>query len=327
MHLGAPYFLWLLLPALLLPLMRCHADRRNRLGRERFAAGRYGAADRAPSGRAGMWVATLALTAGVLALARPQWEGAPTPETGRRLDILIALDTSRSMLVGDVAPSRLGAAKGAVTQLIRRLSGDRIGLIGFAGTAFALCPLTTDYDAFLRVLDEADERSLPREGTSLAGCLDEARAVFARSRSAHGVLILISDGEEHEGDALKAAAAARQAGITVFTLPVGTAAGGLIPTGSPGLFLKDRDGNVVNSRGDRLGLDRIARAAGGVSLSLDPSREVLAALYRDRLSRLERSVSRSKAAPRYRELFPIPLAVAVALLFAAPQFERRRGKR
>lgn len=245
----------------------------------------------------------------IAALCRPQWGDEALRQENRGLDILVVLDVSRSMLANDVQPSRLAAARHAITELLPRLQGDRVGLIAFAGSAFQVCPLTSDYGTFSTVLAATAPETIPMGGTNLAAALREAARAFAVSGDRHKVLVLLSDGEDHGSDAVAAARALRD--VTVLVLAVGTRQGGLIPAGS-NEFLKDRQGRVVSSRMDADGLSGIAEAAAGRILDLTP--EVLSQLYSQDLAHMERrpllGQDRSKAAER----FQIPLVIAVALM-------------
>ena len=149
----------------------------------------------------------------ILALARPEWgfEWQEVKRTG--LDILIGIDVSKSMLARDMRPTRLERAKYAVKDLVRKLGGDRIGLVAFAGTSFLQCPLTIDYNGFLLALDDLNTETIPRSGTSISGVIREAIDILKGADKKFKIFILITDGEELEGDAIKAAGEARSEGV------------------------------------------------------------------------------------------------------------------
>jgi Ca-activated chloride channel family protein len=265
------------------------------------------------SARAFLLFAALVLC--TVAALRPQGEPYREAQKGEGVDILVALDTSKSMLADDVRPSRLAAAKGAIEQLTTSLRGDRIGLILFAGSSFLACPLTTDYGAFIEVLREVDVQAIPRGGTSLTTALDGAvkgfRGVDGKSR----ILLIVSDGEEQEGDVQKSLPTVRTAGITVFAAGVGTAQGGLIPLKGRGQwYVKDRQGNVVKSSLDTAALRGIAEATGGTMVTIEESSS-LARLYRERLSTMPKREVSAGMRRQYREWFQIPLGIACILLF------------
>ena len=185
------------------------------------------------------------------------------------IDLVIALDASTSMLARDVKPSRLERAKAEVSALLDRLKGDRIGLVVFAGEAFAQCPLTTDYSAARLFLRAVDPSSMPQQGTAIAAALLEARRVLeggGRGNAARAVL-LITDGEDQQGDALQAATDLAEAGIRVYTVAVGTEAGEPIPLtdkdGNVAGYKKDREGKTVLTRTDVAGLRELSSRGNG----------------------------------------------------------------
>ncbi len=244
------------------------------------------------------------------------------PQESRGLDILIALDVSRSMLANDVRPTRLAAAKEAIAGLLRRLQGERIGLIAFAGSAFLICPLTTDYDTFASVLDETVSDSLPLGGTSLAGALAEARRAFVATEAHRKVLVVISDGEDHGSDVAAGAMTLRGAGITVHSIVAGTAAGGPIQL-SGGEFLKNRQGAVVRSRSRPESLQALAKAGGGSQFDLATDPKALERLYAAGLpSQDNQEIPGTRQ--QLAERFQLPLAMALLLLLIEPFISRRR---
>ena len=188
----------------------------------------------------------------LLALMRPQW-GFQWQEVKRQgLDILLALDTSKSMLAEDVLPSRLGRAKLAIKDLVKKLHGDRIGLVVFSGTAFLQCPLTVDYDGFLLSLDDVDINTIPVGGTSLANAIYTAIDSYEGGKKQQKVLVIITDGEDLEGGVERATMKARALNVKIFCVGIGATEGELIPvTDDTGRmnFLKDTEGNVVQEEG------------------------------------------------------------------------------
>ena len=190
----------------------------------------------------------LAVTLLLLALAQPQW-GFHWQEVERKgLNILFALDVSKSMLAQDFRPSRLQQAKWGIVDLIDSLQGDRIGLLLFAGTSHLACPLTFDYDAFMMLLDDASVFSVPRGGTAIEHALRHAIRIFRKDQSgADHALILITDGEDHEGSPLRCLPELKKMHVKIFTVGVGTPQGELVPiTDAHGnsSYLEDRSGNV-----------------------------------------------------------------------------------
>ncbi len=264
-----------------------------------------------------------------LALSQPQW-GYQIEEVKRKgLDILIALDTSKSMLAEDFKPSRLERSKLAIRDMISRLKGDRVGLIAFAGTAFLQCPLTVDYNGFILSLDSVEAGIIPRGGTNISKAVDVAMDVLSGMERNDKVLIIITDGENHEGDPVKAAMAAKKDGITIYTIGIGSTEGELIPVvddKGKETFLKDKEGNIVKTILDERTLQKIALATGGSYIKATPTDFGLDILYDEKLSKLEKTEFDSRTRKRYNERFQIPLAIGIILLMLEPLIsERRRG--
>src|SRR5436190_15054962 len=217
----------------------------------------------------------------VFALARPQW-GFDWEEVRQRgLDIVIAIDTSRSMLAEDVQPNRLTRARLAALDLRKLAKADRMGLVAFAGTAFLQCPLSADDEAFRQSIDELNVNIIPQGGTALAEAIQTARMAFKDKTDNHKVLVLFTDGEDHDGHAVDAAREAAKDGMRIFTVGVGTRNGELLRvTDARGRsdYIKDPDGNVVKSRLDEGLLTQIAESTGGFYLLLGGARTI-EALY------------------------------------------------
>lgn len=277
------------------------------------------------------WIRRGLLVLGVLlvgaALARPQW-GFTWQETKRKgIDVLIALDTSRSMRARDVAPDRLERARIAVLDFVEKNQGDRVGLIPFAGTAFLLCPLTLDHAIFQESLAALDTEIIPKPGTNLAAAIGEAVAAFRTAGTNHKFLILITDGEDLSGEGLRAAQDAAREGVTIFTIGVGTPEGELVPLrgadGRTGL-VKDGSGNPVRSKLDEVMLQRIAEATGGFYRPLGPRGEGLDAVYEQKLKTVPKETLRQGLEKRPRERFPWFLLAAACVLAAGLVVSERR---
>jgi Ca-activated chloride channel family protein len=265
-----------------------------------------------------------ALVLVAVALAGPKW-GFHWQEVHREgIDLIVALDTSRSMLATDVKPNRLERAKYAILDLLPLLQGDRIGLVAFAGTAFLECPLTLDYAAFERSLRAVDVGIIPRGGTAIARAIDTSLDAFDARQGKYEAIILITDGEDHEGDVKEAAQRAAEQGVKIFTIGIGTAEGDLLPLGKDG-FVKDRSGQVVKSRLNEDTLKDIALTTGGAyvqglgaSLGLDQ-------VFRDHIATMERREVASTLERRYEERFQIPLALALLALAIEALMPLRRA--
>ncbi len=248
-----------------------------------------------------------------IALAGPKW-GFHWQEVKREgIDLIVAIDTSRSMLATDVKPDRLERAKLAVLDLVPRLQGDRIGLVAFAGTAFLECPLTLDYAAFERSLRAVEVGLIPRGGTALGRAIDTSVEAFEARQGKFEALILITDGEDNEGDLEKAAQRAAERGVKIYTVGIGTAEGELLPLGGGG-YVKDRRGQVVKSSLKEEPLKEIALTTGGAYVQgLGPSLG-LDQVFRDHIATMERREVASSLERRYEERFQIPLALALLVL-------------
>ena len=215
----------------------------------------------------------LGLALAIISLAQPRWGYTFEDVKRKGLDLLVAVDTSRSMLSNDVQPSRLDRVKLAIQDLIDQLQGDRVGLIAFAGRAFLQAPLTIDYDAVVEAVNDLDTKTIPEGGTNISSAITLATQSFGKSAMGNRALIIFTDGEELSGDAVKTAkAAAADAGVRIFTVGVGTPQGSLIPvTGDNGdtSFVKDSAGQVVKSKLDDKRLREVAEATGGFYLHLE----------------------------------------------------------
>ena len=328
-----PQFLWLLLAVPLVAGLLVWALRQRRRALEQFAQANLLAvlvsdtAQRGQYWRAGLLVVTLALL--IIALAGPRW-GFQWEEVRREgVDIVIALDTSRSMLATDVTPTRLDRAKLALQEFVQQLQGDRIGLIAFAGSAFVQCPLTLDYGAFLESLRSVTVGIIPKGGTALGEAIRTGLSAFENQPGKHHALIIITDGEDHDGHVRKASQPAAARGIKVYTIGVGTPEGELIPLSVDGrrTFLKDRQGQVVKSRLDTETLQHIALTTGGAYVYDSGPSLGLGEVYTRYISQLEKRALTSTLERRHTDRFQLPLAVALLLLAVEPFVRGWRSQR
>jgi Ca-activated chloride channel family protein len=266
----------------------------------------------------------------ITALARPQW-GYQWEEVKRKgLDILLVVDTSKSMLTQDVKPNRLERTKLAVKDLIKNLKGDRIGLVAFAGDAFMMCPLTADYGGFLLSLNDVDSSIIPRGGTNLGGAIDEAMRGYEKTPSQFKVIVVVTDGDNLEGDPLAVARKAKENGIKIFSVGVGTQEGDLVryqDERGQWQFFKDEQGNFVKSRLNENLLQRIAYETGGAYVRSSGAEFGLDYIYQQHLSRLEKRDIQDKMQKKYYERFQFPLALALVFLLAGTFINIRRQER
>lgn len=280
--------------------------------------------------RASLWV--LGIAALLLALARPRWGTAAVEVRQRGLDVIVAIDTSRSMLAEDAGTgtSRLGRAKLAALDLARLARSDRLGLVAFAGSAFLQCPLTIDDDAFRQSIDALDTTIIPQGGTAIAQAIQTALEAFGADTGNLKVLVLFTDGEDHEAGALDAARRAATRDMRIFTVGVGTPAGEIIriPDDQGNMsYLKDADGNVVKSSLNEAHLREIAATTGGAYLPLRGA-DAMTELYTNGLAPLPKADLSSRVFDQLTERFQWPLALALALLLAEtllPECRRLRG--
>jgi Ca-activated chloride channel family protein len=266
-------------------------------------------------------VLLLAALAGVLAaLAGPRWGYSWQEARQRGLDVVVALDTSRSMLARDAAPNRLEKAKLAAFDLMRQCKEDRLGLVAFAGAAFLQCPLTLDDEVFRQNLNALKVGIIPLGGTALSQAIRAALGAFAKGNNNYKVLVLFTDGEDHDADAetMGAAKEAADARMRIFTVGVGTAEGELLQvTDEHGnaSFVKDEDGNVVKSHLNEELLRKIATATEGFYLPLRGANP-MEILYREGLAPLPKSEARVKLTRVHLEHYHWFLGFAVLCLIA-----------
>jgi len=324
-HFAQP--LWIVAGLIAMPVLLLLYGRFDQLQRRRVAA--FSLARDTDSAHFGvspplLWTKRtllgVAVFAACVALARPLGAMRMEESERRGLDILFAIDTSRSMLTPDVKPDRLTRARLAVEDLLDQLNGDGVGLVAFAGEAFLQAPVTTDYDAFKESLDALDTHTIALGGTDIAAAIRLSEATLALRGDTQKVMVLLTDGEDLAGDALLAAHAAAKKGMVIFSVGVGTAAGELIPIpdSSGGTeFVKDPEGKFVKSRLDSDMLRQIAAATGGVYTPLGPQGQGVVRLYQDRLKGLAQRQHADRRVAVYAELFQWPLGVAIALLSLA----------
>ncbi len=264
----------------------------------------------------------------VAALSRPQWGFSLRPVKRHGLDIMVVIDVSKSMLTRDVLPSRLERTRLAIKDLIIKLNGsDHIGLIAFAGDAMVMCPFTYDYNGFLLSLDDLSVGSIPRPGTNISQAIDESVKAYQGMADSDKAVVLVTDGEDQEGDAVQAAHKAKEKGVRIFTVGVGTRQGDLVQvTKSDGQteFLKDAQGNVVKSRLNENLLQQIAYITDGVYIRIGATQFGLDYLYDRQLSKLKKHDAQEKTARLYDERFQWPLTLAFMFLLAEAAFLDRK---
>ncbi len=252
----------------------------------------------------------------IIALAGPE-HGFDLQEVQQNgLDIVVAIDTSKSMLTPDIPPDRLERAKLAALELMQDAKSDRLGLVAFAGEGFLECPLTVDDSAFQQSVQALDVNAIPEGGTAIASAIETAETAFKQS-NAHKIVVLLTDGEDNvnEADALAAAQNAAKDGVKIFTVGIGTAAGDLIRvTDANGNtdYVRDPQGNVVKSHLNESLLRQIAGATGGFYLPLNA--DTMDLLYSRGLEPLPKTEGQGKMIRQYHQQFFWPLTAAIVLL-------------
>jgi Ca-activated chloride channel family protein len=262
------------------------------------------------------------------ALARPYLFHVWTDEKRSGVDVLLAVDCSKSMLTQDVLPSRIERAKLAIADLAAQLPADRLGLIAFAGDAFLQCPLTLDHDAFLDAVRELNTDAIPRPGTDIATAIDAATDALRSQPNNLKFVILISDGEDLEGRALESARKAAQNGLKIYTVGVGTPEGDRIPEDGEGAYLTyhhDLEGNEVISHLDEKTMRQIADITGGAYAPLGQEGDGLQQIYNQYIASLPKQNLEEKRQIIHIERFEWPLAAAI--LFLMWDFLIREGSR
>ena len=267
-------------------------------------------------GKNGLIVLAIGLLA--IAWANPQAGAKKQTAVQKSADVFIALDISQSMLAEDVAPSRLELAKSFTRKLVQALEGERIGLIFFAGDAFLQMPLSTDYATANMFISDAGPDLITAQGTALAPAIDLATQSFDQEPGGGRAIILITDGEDHDQDAVDRVARAYRDGIIIFAVGAGTAAGGPIPMGTTGtgeLFKRDENGEIVRTRMDQSLLQKLASSGGGVSYLVTQGDAAIAAIRRevDRLQKREVEVRSYSEYESYFQWFLLPAFLLLAL--------------
>ena len=271
-------------------------------------------------------VLTLGLV--LVALAQPRYGFIQREIKQKGRDIIVAVDTSKSMLATDVAPTRLARAKLLTQDLIRLLKGDRVGLVAFAGSSFLQAPLTLDYGAVTNALDELDTNVIPKGGTDIASAIATAEQAFGKAEGQTRALILLTDGEELDEDGVAAAKKAAEHGIRIFTVGIGSPEGSLIPFRSEDGrqdFVRDVSGKPVQTKLDETRLKEIAKATGGFFVPIGP--DAAKEIFQQGIEPMDATESGVLSARQPLERYQWPLGLAVGFLMLWLLLgEKRRGR-
>lgn len=265
----------------------------------------------------------------IIGISRPQYGLKHVPVTRKGIDVVVAMDTSKSMLAEDIKPSRLEKAKHELRSFISKLKGDRTGIVLFAGKAFIQCPLTIDYDAVALFGDSIDVNSVPAPGTDISEAIKTSLLVFDNKERKYKVLLLITDGEGHDPDAMAQARKAADAGIVIYTVGIGSSTGEPIPVfdsnGNRVGYKTDRDGKMVVSKLNEDLLKTIATATGGAYYHATPAEFELDTIYKEIRNMGQKDIH-SRLIQQYEDRFQYPLVAALIMLmlqWLIPEKRRR----
>ena len=267
---------------------------------------------------------TLAFALFVIGLARPQIGAKLQEHQAKGAEIMICLDVSNSMLAEDYSPNRLDRAKLAISKIVDRLQGDRIGLIVFAGSSFVQLPITTDYVSAKMFLSSVNTESVPVQGTAIGDAVLTAAKSFSAQSEKSRAIIVITDGENHEDDPISAAEQVAEMGIKLYTIGVGSAEGQPIP--KDGSLMKDKDGNIVVTRLDEATLQSMANAGKGAYVRAGNEEFGLNPIIDD-INKMEDEEFNSVVFEEYDEQYMYFFAAALLLLVIEMLIGERRIKK
>ena len=253
----------------------------------------------------------LALTMLIIMVARPQQANGVSQDKRQGIEAIIALDVSNSMLAKDVSPNRLDRAKMMVENLIEDFTDSKVGLIVFAGDAFVQLPITSDYVSAKMFLSSIDPSMIANQGTDIAAAINMASHSFTQQEHVGKAIIVITDGEDHEGGAMEAAKDAHEQGFNIYMLGIGSTKGEPIPDPQTGNFMTDNQGNMVMSRLNEQMCREIAQAGGGAYIHVDNSSSAQR-LLDEELDKLEKGETIIYS--DYEELFQYAGLMALILL-------------
>ena len=253
------------------------------------------------------WLSLTAVMLMVFVLARPQFGAKKETVTTRGVEVVVALDISNSMLADDITPNRLEKAKRLISRIINKSSENKVALIVFAGDAFVQLPITNDFISAKMFLESITPRLIERQGTDIASAINLATKSFTPNEKVGKAIVIITDGENHEGGAEEAARLAAEKGMNVFVLGIGTEKGGRIPLSGKNDFLRDSDGYVVVTKLNEEMARSIAEAGKGVYITVDNTNNAQTVIDNE-LDKLAKDDIKTEMYTKYREQF---MAIAV----------------
>lgn len=262
------------------------------------------------------WLVWSALAVAIFMLARPQFGSKMETVKRQGIETVVALDISNSMLAEDVTPSRLEKSKRLISRMVETFNNDKVAMIVFAGEAFTQLPITSDYISAKMFLSSISPSLISTQGTDIRGAIDLAMKSFTPQEEVGRAIVLITDGENHEGGAVEAAKEAAKKGVRVFVLGIGSPDGSPIPT-TPGSndFRRDKDGNVVVTRLNEQMCQEIAQAGNGMYIRVDNTNNAEKALNAE-INKLAKADVETKVFTEFDEQFQV-LAWIVLLLLVA----------
>lgn len=271
---------------------------------------------------------TTAITLIILGMAGPQFGSKLTEVKRKGIELIIALDVSNSMMSEDIQPNRLEQAKQSISRLVDKLSNDRLGLIVFAGDAYIQLPITNDYISAKMFLSSINPGVVPKQGTAIGSAINLAASSFSPQSETSKVIVILSDGENHEDDAVEAAKKAADQGIFIYAIGIGSPQGAPIPSLSADTqnsFWKDKDGNVVVSKLDEETLSKVAAAGNGKYIRATNSQFGLLPLFED-INKMQKTEMKEKIYSEYDDQFQYLFGLAFLLLFLEFMILERKNK-
>ena len=258
------------------------------------------------------WFTFIAFSLIVVALARPQFGSKKETVTTRGVEVVVALDISNSMLADDIAPNRLEKAKRLISRIINRAGENKVALVVFAGEAFVQLPITDDFISAKMFLESITPSLIARQGTDIGAAIDLSAKSFTANEKIGKAIIIITDGENHEGGAEEAAMRAAEKGINIYMLGIGTEKGGRIPVDGKNEFMRDSEGFVVVSKLNEEMAGNIAKAGKGTYVRVDNTNNAQT-IIENELDKLQKDDVKTEIYTKYREQFEV-IAMLVLLL-------------
>lgn len=269
----------------------------------------------------------LALAFIIAGVARPQFGSKLKKVKREGIEIVIALDVSNSMMAEDIKPNRLDRAKMAISRLVDKLKDDKIGLIVFAGDAYTQLPITSDYNSAKLFLNSINTQIVPKQGTAIGSAVNLAMRSFTPDSKSNKAIIVITDGENHEDDAVAAAKSAAESGMVVHAIGMGLPQGSPIPVLRNGQteYMKDGSGNVVVTKLDEATLEKIAAAGNGIYVRANNAQVGLNTLF-DEINKLDKTEMEALVYSEYDEQFQYFFAIGIFLLIVEFVILERRNR-